>query len=90
MHKIAAHYPYTVLFRCNVLEFPQTLIEAGLGLNPVDNTGETPLGIASYKGRLEVVRSLVEAGADMCHESNNSKMESSDSAESNTQLFFGT
>lgn len=39
--------------------------EPGLANAPCSDTGRTALGAASMKGRLDVVRALVEAGADL-------------------------
>ena len=47
------------------MEAVQSLIEAGADLNAVTKRGETPLGIACYWSCLEVVRVLVNSGADV-------------------------
>lgn len=42
----------------------ETLLDAGASPNPQSNKGETPLHIAAKAGVMEIIRALIEAGAD--------------------------
>ena len=41
------------------------LLEQGADINKAKNDGSTPLNVASYKGHVDVVRMLLEQGADI-------------------------
>ena len=45
-----------------------SLLGGGIGPNETDRQGESPLMFAAYRGRAEVVRYLLRAGADVNHQ----------------------
>ena len=52
---------------CGNLESVELLVQHGAEIDEVDSQGRTPLIQASSEGQLEIVRSLVSAGADVNH-----------------------
>jgi len=49
----------------NDLATVKRLIEQGVNVSEPDANGDSPLIIAAYKGYTEIVRALLEAGADV-------------------------
>ncbi len=49
----------------NDLQAVQNLIQQGANVNELDNHQDAPLVIAAYKGYSEIVKALLEAGADV-------------------------
>jgi ankyrin repeat protein len=52
------------------VSFARLLLERGLDVNALDKDQNTPLHSASYLGRLEIVRVLLDYGARICSENN--------------------
>jgi ankyrin repeat protein len=53
--------------RDGINELAQIFIKAGCNANQVDSYGQTPLFYAAREGFLDVVKTLVQAGADADH-----------------------
>jgi ankyrin repeat protein len=60
----AQGYPLHLAIQQRDLQAAKRLIAEGNGLDGLDNLGMTPLHWAVYGGYIELVRALLEAGAD--------------------------
>jgi ankyrin repeat protein len=51
--------------KANAIETVRKLIQEGADVNGLDVNGDAPLVIAAYEGHTEIVKMLLEAGADV-------------------------
>jgi hypothetical protein len=56
-----------------IIKVIRLLIENGAQINTQDNSGKTPLFIATYQGRQNIVQLLIESGADVNIKDENGK-----------------